>query len=436
MAAIRPFRALRPARDAAAAVSSVPYDVVSTDEARELAAGNPLSFLHVTRSEIDLPPGHRSVLRRGLREGARHSSRRCAPARRWWSKRSRRSISTGCGWAARADRHRRAASRSTSTSRTSSRSTSGRGRDKEDDRTRHIIELAGADRRGVPDLSRRPQAIDRLRRAVTAGAPLYDFTRRRRRAPHDLAGRAAEEATALVDAFARRARRCTLPTATTAPRARRAPGPRRRRRAARPTPSSPWRFPTTRCRSCPTTAPSRIWPGRRPRSSWPRCAQRVPVRDGGRRRRAARARCAMYLDGQWYTLDLSGAAPADGSRASALDVALPAAPRARAAARHRRRAHRQAHRLRRRRPRHRPRSRAPVDSGKAAVAFSMFPVTVDDLMAISDDGRHHAAQVDLVRAEAAGRAADAHDLSDRSATASGHSDSSDPCRTSDCVTVG
>src|SRR3954449_7571725 len=57
MAVIRPFRALRPAREAAAAVSSVPYDVVSTDEARHLAASNPLSFLHVTRSEIDLPPG-------------------------------------------------------------------------------------------------------------------------------------------------------------------------------------------------------------------------------------------------------------------------------------------------------------------------------------------------------------------------------------------
>src|SRR5436190_8273545 len=56
MAVIRPFRAVRPARDAAAAVSSVPYDVVSTDEARQLAAGNPLSFLHVTRAEIDLPP--------------------------------------------------------------------------------------------------------------------------------------------------------------------------------------------------------------------------------------------------------------------------------------------------------------------------------------------------------------------------------------------
>ena len=57
MASIHPFRALRPAPDAAPAVSSVPYDVVSTDEARALASGNPLSFLRVTRSEIDFPAG-------------------------------------------------------------------------------------------------------------------------------------------------------------------------------------------------------------------------------------------------------------------------------------------------------------------------------------------------------------------------------------------
>src|SRR5512134_3451683 len=57
MASLHPFRALRPAPSAAAAVSSVPYDVVSVDEARQVSAGNPLSFLHVTRSEIDLPPG-------------------------------------------------------------------------------------------------------------------------------------------------------------------------------------------------------------------------------------------------------------------------------------------------------------------------------------------------------------------------------------------
>jgi len=56
VAVIRPFRALRP-RANAQQVASVPYDVVNTDEARALAEGNPLSFLHVSRPEIDLPPG-------------------------------------------------------------------------------------------------------------------------------------------------------------------------------------------------------------------------------------------------------------------------------------------------------------------------------------------------------------------------------------------
>ena len=57
MAVIRPFRALRSRADRAQQVASVPYDVVNTDEARALAEGNPLSFLHVSRPEIDLPPG-------------------------------------------------------------------------------------------------------------------------------------------------------------------------------------------------------------------------------------------------------------------------------------------------------------------------------------------------------------------------------------------
>lgn len=56
MAVLRPFRALRPRAAKASQVASVPYDVVDTAEARELAAGNPDSFLHVVRPEIDLPP--------------------------------------------------------------------------------------------------------------------------------------------------------------------------------------------------------------------------------------------------------------------------------------------------------------------------------------------------------------------------------------------
>ncbi|MDC1142342.1 DUF1015 domain-containing protein [Planctomycetota bacterium] len=54
---IRAFQGLRPTPENAKKVASPPYDVINTAEARELAAGNPLSFLHVIRPDIDLPDG-------------------------------------------------------------------------------------------------------------------------------------------------------------------------------------------------------------------------------------------------------------------------------------------------------------------------------------------------------------------------------------------
>ncbi|MEM6337635.1 MAG: DUF1015 family protein, partial [Bacteroidota bacterium] len=55
MASLRPFKALRPTPEAVEAVACPPYDVINTEEASELASGNPRSFLHVIRPEIDLP---------------------------------------------------------------------------------------------------------------------------------------------------------------------------------------------------------------------------------------------------------------------------------------------------------------------------------------------------------------------------------------------
>ncbi|MBN2355934.1 DUF1015 family protein, partial [candidate division KSB1 bacterium] len=57
MIIIKPLRGLRPRDDLAAKVASPPYDVLSTEEAREMAQSNPLSFLHVNKPEIDLEPG-------------------------------------------------------------------------------------------------------------------------------------------------------------------------------------------------------------------------------------------------------------------------------------------------------------------------------------------------------------------------------------------
>ena len=56
MATLKPFAALRPKPELAARICELPYDVMSSDEARTTAAGNPLSFLHVSKPEIDLPP--------------------------------------------------------------------------------------------------------------------------------------------------------------------------------------------------------------------------------------------------------------------------------------------------------------------------------------------------------------------------------------------
>ncbi|MEL6711385.1 MAG: DUF1015 family protein, partial [Pseudomonadota bacterium] len=55
MALIRPFAALRPVAARAADVAAPPYDVMSRDEAKQMAAGRPWSFLHISRPEIDLP---------------------------------------------------------------------------------------------------------------------------------------------------------------------------------------------------------------------------------------------------------------------------------------------------------------------------------------------------------------------------------------------
>jgi uncharacterized protein (DUF1015 family) len=57
MATLKSFAALRPKPELAAQICELPYDVMSSDEAREIAKDNPLSFLHVSKPEIDLLSG-------------------------------------------------------------------------------------------------------------------------------------------------------------------------------------------------------------------------------------------------------------------------------------------------------------------------------------------------------------------------------------------
>jgi uncharacterized protein (DUF1015 family) len=72
---VRPFAALRPTADSAAAVIAPPYDVVSAEEARALAAGRPSSFLHISRPEIDLPEGSSPYSDAAYEQGARSLAR-------------------------------------------------------------------------------------------------------------------------------------------------------------------------------------------------------------------------------------------------------------------------------------------------------------------------------------------------------------------------
>lgn len=55
MAIIRPFKAIRPTKELAERIAALPYDVMNSDEAREMVKDNPYSFLHVDKAEVDLP---------------------------------------------------------------------------------------------------------------------------------------------------------------------------------------------------------------------------------------------------------------------------------------------------------------------------------------------------------------------------------------------
>src|SRR3954468_4061975 len=174
MAFLFSFRALRPAPAVAATVSSVPYDVVSTEEARQLAAGNPLSFLHVTRSEIDLPPDTDPYSNQ-VYEQARDNLAalktnaplivESAPSLYLYRLRMGGHEQTGVAGCFSVDEYEQDVIKRHERTR----------RDKEDDRTRHIVELRA--QTGIVFLTyQAAKDVDAAADRVTAGQPLYDFT--------------------------------------------------------------------------------------------------------------------------------------------------------------------------------------------------------------------------------------------------------------------
>jgi uncharacterized protein (DUF1015 family) len=173
VATLRPFRALRPPKSLAPQVSAPPYDVVSTDEARLLAAGNPESFFHVSRPEIDLPLGtseHDDIVyeqgARGLSDFiARGTLEQDAEPRLYvYAQTLGSHHQTGVVACASVQEYLDDRIKKHEKTRA----------DKEDDRTRHIDTL-GAHDEPVFLIYRASRDVDALVERVTRTGPEYDF---------------------------------------------------------------------------------------------------------------------------------------------------------------------------------------------------------------------------------------------------------------------
>lgn len=170
---IKPYRALRPRPELADQVASLPYDVVTTEEARALASGNALSMLHVVRAEIDLPEGT-SPYSDEVYEKAKKNFlalqehgvliREDAPSLYLYEQRMGEHCQRGVVALCRVEDYERGLIKRHEKTR----------RDKEDDRTRLTDDLSANP--GPVFLTYRPEeAIDREVEAVASGDPLYDF---------------------------------------------------------------------------------------------------------------------------------------------------------------------------------------------------------------------------------------------------------------------
>jgi uncharacterized protein (DUF1015 family) len=173
MATLVPFRALRPPASLAPRVAAPPYDVVSTREARALAAGNPESFLHVSRPEIDLPEGTDEHAPEVYAQGAANLSLfrergvlRPEPEPRLYLyvQRMGDHEQAGIVGCASVEEYDRGAIKKHENTRA----------DKEDDRVRHIDTLAAHDEPVFLTYRARPE-IDAAVAEIRRGVPEYDL---------------------------------------------------------------------------------------------------------------------------------------------------------------------------------------------------------------------------------------------------------------------
>ena len=304
---IRSVRCVPNAADAAR-IAAVPYDVVSTDEARALADGNPLSFLRVSRAELELARGRRSRIRTPSTSAPRRISQRCErralvvedePSVYFYRLRMGDHEQTGLAACFSLDEYDRDVIKKHERTR----------RDKEDDRTRHMMAL-GAQTGPVFLTYRAAADVDRRRRRASRRGRRSSISRRPTACSTRSGGSAGADRDALVAAFGR------IPAlyiadghhrAASAARARdemRERGLRRARRSATAPMRRrcwPWRFRTTRCRSCRTTGSSRISAAVTPEQFLAAVRERFTV-EPGPATPARRGDIAMYFEGAWHTL--------------------------------------------------------------------------------------------------------------------------------------
>jgi len=387
MATLQPFRALRPKPEAAARIAAVPYDVVNTDEARALADGNPLSFLRVSRAELELPPSadpySGEVYERAARnfETLRRSALTLEQEPSVYLYRLRMGGHTQTGLAAcfSIDEYDRDIIKKHERTR----------RDKEDDRTRHMLAL-GAQTGPVFLTYRATAAVDRIVDRAAGGSPLFDF-----RAPDDVHHTVwrvgGSERDALVTAFE------AIPTLYIADGHHRAASAARARAGlnsggragtslgdgADASTMLAVAFPHDQVQILPYNRIVRDLNGLSPADFLTRVAERFDVAPGPAAP-ARRGEIALYLEGKWQTLrpraSTDRSDPIGSLDVSILQDQLLAAVLGIADVRTDRRIDfvgggRGTAELQK-----------LVDQGRAAVAFSLHPVGVADLMAVADAG--------------------------------------------------
>jgi uncharacterized protein (DUF1015 family) len=380
MAVIRPFRAVRPDPAAAPRVAAVPYDVVDVEEARALANGNAESFLHVSRAEIDLPAGtdpHADLVYRTAAERYRALKRTAPfveetePALYLYHLASGGHGQTGvaaCYSLAEYDsgvikKHERTR------------------KDKEDDRTRHIVELRAQTGPVFLAYRARPQ-IDHLVKHVRSEAqPLIDFTALDG-VRHAVWKVSRELVPSLVDAFK------DVDALYIADGHHRAASAARARDQLRESDRANFflavAFPSDQLRILPYNRVVRDLNGMTPDQFLGEVARIFDVKPGSATP-DEKGQVAMYLAGKWYAVDLDSAGmsgetvidsldgnvlqerlfkPILGIQDVRTDKRIDFVGGAKGT-----------HTL-----------EQLVDSGRMTVAFSMYPVSMVELMDVSDAG--------------------------------------------------